>query len=208
MRVRASLHMIAAGAMAVSTAHAATVLTEDFEDSSLDPRISISTVGSFLSSPGIKTFAAIEGSKAFGFGRSTNRFNSFGNFVTSFTITFDEPTLVSSLSFREMEVFDNWGSNGYVLGDGLLIGSSSSFGRLPYNDRIADSSFRIVDLPVNQTVTTLVLRVEDITDLSEIYIDQISVSAVPEPSAAILFALGIAAVGVAARRGILGKARP
>lgn len=45
MRAWKSLHTIAATTMVVSTAHAATLLTEDFEDGSLDPRISISTVG-------------------------------------------------------------------------------------------------------------------------------------------------------------------
>ncbi len=52
------------------------LLYENFEDGVLDPRISVSTVGSFNSWPGIKDLPLIEGNKSFGFGRSTNRYNS------------------------------------------------------------------------------------------------------------------------------------
>ena len=124
--------------------------------------------------------------------------------MTNFTITFDQPTFVSSVSFKEMEVFSNWGSGGNVLADGVLVSPDRiSFGRLPYNDFQADTTYRVYSLEIDRTVTTLVLQVWDITNLSEIYIDDLivsSASAVPEPAAAWLLALGAPALWLAARR--------
>jgi hypothetical protein len=193
---------LSAGLFSVTSAHAAVLLFEDFEDGSLDPRISVSTVGTFLSAPGIKTFANIEGNKAFGFGRSTNTFNSFYNFVTTLTITLPSPTFVSSISFREMEVFDNWGSSGAVYADGLLISPFFGFGHLPYNDRIADTAPRFHEFAINASVSRLALQVHDITNLSEIYIDQITVSAapVPEPETYAMLLAGLGLLSFTARR--------
>ena len=138
-----------------SIGQADTILMENFEDGILDPRISVQTVGTFISSPGIKDFTGLEGQYAFGFGRSTNRYNSFWNYVTYLSITFDQPSYVTSFSFVEMEMFDNWGSAGNVLIDGVQLevngidsGTLSvddsvqlginriDFGRLPHNDGV------------------------------------------------------------------------
>jgi hypothetical protein len=185
-------------------AGAQTILAEDFEDGVLDPRISVATVGTFGSASGIKSFTGFGSDKAFGYGRSTCRVNCFDGSVTNFTITFAQPTFVSSVSFKEMELFSNWGSGGNVLADGVLVSPDRiSFGRLPYNDFQADTTFRVYSLQIDRTVTQLVLQVWDITDLSEIYIDDLivnSASAVPEPSAAWLLALGAPALWLAARR--------
>ncbi len=83
--------------------------------------------------------------------------------------------------------------------DGVSLTPSNVFGRLPYNDRIADSTFRNHDFAVNRVVSKIVFRVEDITDLSEIYIDQITVSAIPEPTSALLLALGVSAIALGRR---------
>ena len=40
-----------------STTNAATLLYEDFEDGVLDPRMSVQTLGTFVSNPGIKSFS-------------------------------------------------------------------------------------------------------------------------------------------------------
>lgn len=174
------------------------LLTENFEDGMLDPRMSVQTTGSFSSAPGIKSFTGLEGQYAFGFGRSTNRYNSFDNYVTKLVITFDQPTPVTTISFITMEVFDNWGSGGSVWADGELY--IWDFGRQPYNDRQVDTTFRSFTVDIDRFVTQLTLRVSDITDLSEIYVDNIVVSggsdvaAVPIPAAAPLGISGLLAL--------------
>jgi hypothetical protein len=173
---------------------APTLLVEDFEDGVLDPHMSIQTTGTFVSAPGIKPFTGLGGQYAFGYGRSPNRYNSFLNYVTDLIVEFPQPTPVTSISFDEMEVFDNWGSGGSLIVDGVLLGS---FGRFPYNDRHADTSSRFHQFEVDKSVSTIVFHVEDITDLSEIYIDNITVSGastVPVPAAGPLCVSGLIAL--------------
>ncbi len=184
--------VLSLGLLVSAVGNAATVLYEDFEDNALDSRIHIETAGTFNSSPGIKAFTSLDGQRAFGFGRSTNRFNSYDNYATNIVIDFSQPTSVSSISFIEMEIFGNWGSAGHVLADGVLIGA---FGRLPYNDGVSDTSYRSHIFDINNTINQIVLRVNDITDLSEIYLDNISVNAVPIPAALPLFGSALGLMG-------------
>jgi hypothetical protein len=179
---------------------AVTVLSETFEDGLIDPRITLATVGTFSSLPGVKALTAFGSEGAFGFGRSTNRYSSFMGYVTRLIITFDQPTAVTTVSFKEMELFDNWGSGGDILADGSRVGGSPSFGRFPYNDRHADSVFRVREFSIDQTVTQVVLRVHDITDLSEIYIDDLVVTAVPEPEIYAMLVAGLGLIGFMVRR--------
>jgi hypothetical protein len=65
----------------------AVILSEDFEDSVLDSRISIQTTGTFSSSPAIKNFTGFGSTKAFGYGRSTCGLSCFNSFVTGLKIT-------------------------------------------------------------------------------------------------------------------------
>ena len=151
------------------------VLSEDFESGTLDSRITISTTGTFGSGPGIKTIPNFGSTKAFGFGLSTCPFNCFLDHVVTLRITLPTQIFISNISFKEMEFFDNWGSQGKVFIDGVLL-SNSDFGRLPFNDRIPDTTFRSRTFTINRSVTIIELRVEDITNLSEIYIDDLVVT--------------------------------
>jgi len=185
-----------------NTSQAAFLLSEDFEGA-LDSRLSFSTVGTFNSGPGVKSFDGLGGSKAFGFGFSTNRASSFFNYVTTLTITFDESTFVSKVSFIEREV-GNWGSQGEFYTSLEMppidiwdprVGPGDwgdDFGRLPHNDYITDSSFRSRTIDVDAFVTSLHFQVWDISDLSEIYIDNLTVrgAVVPEPACVMLVSLG------------------
>lgn len=190
--------LIAAGLIVCPVLASASVLfTEDFEDGSLDSRISVSTVGGFNSQPGIKNLSNFGSTKAFGFGLSSCSVNCFSNYLTLFTIDFGSPTFVSTLSFNEMELYDNWGSNGEVYLDGVALSPAhSDFGRLPYNDRRADATFRQHNFAIGTPVTRLELIVYDITRLSEIYIDDVvvsgsPVSAIPEPATALSLLIGL-----------------
>lgn len=154
------------------------VLSENFEDNELDPRISINTVGTFNESPGIKNITELGSTKAFGFGRSTCGANCFMNFVTEFTISLATPTYVSSLSFKEIELYGNWGSQGRIFVDGTpLTGNDFDFGRGP-NDGPPDTS-RSRYYPVERKVSTIKLQVRDITNESEIFIDDLQIKGTP-----------------------------
>jgi len=119
--------------------------------------------------------------------------------VTTLTINLGVPTFISTISLNEMELFDNWGSNGVVYLDNVpLFAGNNDFGRLPYNDRQADSAFRSHAFQANQTATTIQLQVYDITRRSEVFIDDIVVTseaAVPEPASSALLLLGLSALG-------------
>jgi hypothetical protein len=157
-----------------------TILHEDFEDDVLDSRISIETIGTFNYLPGIKDITNFGSTKAFGYGRSTCGSSCFDNYVTNFKITFPQPTMVTDIIFNEMELYGNWGSKGKIYIDGVALtwgtyNENQDFGREPTNDGIPDSEFETKTFTINQYVTTIELKVADITSSSEIFIDDIYV---------------------------------
>ena len=193
-----TLFVVALLIATISSANAASVIvSEDFEDGILDPLISIHTTGTFNSNPGIKAFSNIDGANAFGYGMSTCGSSCFNYYATDIVIEFSQPTSVASLSFSEMEVIRNWGSIGVVLVDDVEIGG---FGRMPNNDRGADSTFRNHLFNINDTVSKIGLRVWDITSAGEIYIDNIVVTSVPVPGAIWLLGSGLLGLAGMARR--------
>ena len=201
---------LAAATIAASTsASANTLLSESFEDGLLDPRLSVQTVGNFTSPPGIRDTADFGSTKAFGYGRTSCQFDCFLGNVTYLTITFDSPTFISSISFKEKEKFDNWGSQGFIfLNDDPSALPKSGFGKY-INDRTADNIFRQFSFDLNTTVTTVRLRVEDITNLSEIYLDDLVVtSAVPEPAAVVSMLTGLALLCLRANQSRRHEKRP
>lgn len=181
-------------------AAASTLLAEDFEGSTLDPRISLVTVGAFGVAPGLRAMTEFGSTQAWGFGRSVCGVNCFDGFVSGLLIDFGTPTFVSQLSFNEMELFGNWGSGGAIFIDGALWGSTHyDYGRLPYNDLVADTSFRAQTFVIDRELTTLELRVRDITNASEIRLDDLVLSAVPEAPPQALWLAGLAVLGFLAR---------
>lgn len=160
------------------------ILSEDFEDGVLDNRVTINTVGSFSESPGIKNITNFGSTKAFGYGRSTCGASCFDNYYMSFVITFSEPTFVSDIYFKEMELYGNWGSKGHVIIDGVWLTQPESFdfGRTPSNDGIADTTYRDQTFQIYEVVTTIELRVRDITSSSEIFLDDLIVYGAPDPT--------------------------
>jgi len=164
------------------------VVAEDFERGVPETRMSVQTTGTFSAGPGVKNVTNFGSTKAFGFGLSTCGASCFFSFVNTLRITFPAPEFVVSISFKEMELFSNWGSGGGVFIDGQPLtavcvlpacGSYSDFGRLPQDDRQPDTTFRSRSFPVNRAVTTIELRVANISNLSEIYIDDLIVEGAP-----------------------------
>ena len=99
---------------------ASSLLFENFEDGILDSRITASRVGTFNSLPGIKNVTVFGSAKAYGFGRSTCGVNCFLNYTSTLTITLPSKPFVTTISFKEMELYDNWGSLGELFADGVL----------------------------------------------------------------------------------------
>jgi len=165
----------------VLTQAADAILTEDFEDNALDSRIHVETIGDVTNpSPGLKDITEFGSQKAFGFGRSTCGADCWDGFVTKFIIQFPSPTFVSYLSFKEMELFGNWGSEGYIIVDGTSTPEycgqyTQDFGRCPVNDWQTDVTFRTKSFLINKVVETIELRSWDITNVSEIFIDDLKV---------------------------------
>ncbi len=76
-----------------------------------------------------------------------------------------------------MELYDNRGSAGKILIDGEhLTPDSFDFGREPYNDQTPDSDYRTKEFSLDQDVSEIELYVWDITQSSEVFIDDLVVS--------------------------------
>ena len=148
------------------------LLNEDFEGEDLDVRITISITGSFSDEPGVKQIQEFGSSWAFGFGLSTCNVNCFDNYQTSLKIEFGKDTYVSELSFKEMELYGNWGSQGNLYFDGLLY-ETVELGGSPVNSSIPDTTYQMHEIQLNRLVSDIEVVVTDITVRSEIFIDDL-----------------------------------
>lgn len=150
------------------------VFMEDFNDLSLDPSMSVLKTGTYTVEPGFRSPTLFDGGTAYGFGKSTVSKNAWDSYVTRLAVAFPEPTLIEAISFKEAEKDTNWGGQGTVLIDGHTV-ANSIFGRLVSNDKGLDSTYRRHYFPVNQRGKQVVLRVSDITSLSEITVDDLQI---------------------------------
>ncbi|MCB9175449.1 MAG: T9SS type A sorting domain-containing protein [Flavobacteriales bacterium] len=155
--------------------NAQTVINEGFESGTFNTLISYQTVGTYTVPPGIINNTNFGSTKVFSFGKSTCGSSCFNNYKTTLTITFPTPTYVNSISWKEMEISGNWGSQGQVLLDNVAMGSAD-LGALPVNSTVPDATPRNKAYSINQTVTTIKLEVNDITNASEIIIDDLLVN--------------------------------
>ena len=159
----------------IPSLNAQVILNEGFESDTFGSLISFESVGTFTSSPRIKDNTNFGSAKVFGFGRSACASNCFDNFRTTFIITFPVPTYVESIMWKEMEIGGNWGSQGVVLLDNIILGGAT-LGALPVNSGVPDAIPRNRTFSVNQIVRTIKLVITDITSSSEIIIDDFQVT--------------------------------
>jgi hypothetical protein len=167
------------------------LLSENFENGSIDPRISITTRGTFTAPAGIALTSVLDGSHAFGFGKSSCHVNCWFDDAVFLTITFQGGTNISTLSFSSVELGGNWGSQGYIFIDppilaattneapqGVVTNAFGLFNSQPNNTATAASNYVF---SIQRYVTNIVIMVEDITDISEIYVDDLLILAPPCP---------------------------
>ncbi len=151
------------------------LLSENFESGVLNPLITEHSNGTYNSNPGIQSNTNFGSTMAYGFGRSTCPANCFSTYTDTLTITFPSPTFVDSIKWSEMELLNNWGSQGTIYLDGILL-SGSIMGALPVNNHIPDNVPRYQAYLVGQCVTIIKFIVVDITNLSEITIDDLIIT--------------------------------
>ena len=179
-------------------AHATVILAENFESGVLIPQMSMQTVGTFNAPPGIQNITNFGSTEAFGFGISTCAANCFANFSTTLTITLPQPTFVTTLNFEDMDLYGDWGSNGNISVNGVFIpplpGDAGDFGKEPYNSGIADTTYRSDSFSLNEMVSTISFRVDDITNQSELFVDNIVLDGTTNVAEPPTFALLIAAL--------------
>ena len=147
------------------------IAEEDFEGTM---SCKLSSVGSFPVAPGIKNGMGVGGSSAYGFGRSSCGANAWDGYVNDLTFTFSKKFVITKVEFWEIERYDNWGSQGWLIANGTKL-SDTTFGRLPSNDRKADSDFRKREFTLNVISSGITFRCWDITDKSELFIDSIKI---------------------------------
>lgn len=132
------------------------------------------SVGSYPVAPGIKSGMGIDGSKAYGFGRSSCAGSALDGYVNDLIFTFSKKYVITRVEFWEMERYGNWGSEGWLMANGTIL-ENTTFARLPENDFIADTSFRKRDFVLNVICDELTFRCWDITEESELFIDEIRI---------------------------------
>jgi hypothetical protein len=153
------------------------LLNEDFEDGTLNQYMSIQTTGSFNDLPGIKNTTSFGSTKAFGFGLSSCPADCYYDYETRLIINFPSQVYITSIAFKDMEMYGNWGSGGRIYLDGVAFtGDWIDFSRLPYNDNQADQAFRSKYFSVDTTASQIILYVGDITTQSEEFIDDLIIT--------------------------------
>jgi hypothetical protein len=161
--------------------NAQTIIHDGFESGSFTPLVSFQTVGSYNSAPGIVENTNFGSTRAFSFGRSSCSSSCVDSYKTTLIITFPTPTFVDSIKWKEMEIPGNWGSQGQVFLDDVVF-AGATLGAMPVNSGVPDASPQLKNLSVNQTVTTIKFVVNDITNASEIILDdlQIKYTSIPK----------------------------
>jgi hypothetical protein len=84
-----------------------------------------------------------------------------------------------------------------------------TFGRLPYNDGVADTAFRTRIVALNRTVSRIELQSWDIAGHSEIFVDDLTITGAddaPTPSGVVLFDLNTDTIAVTGQIGLANAA--
>ena len=143
----------------------------DFESGLLPDWITVERTGNYSDDPGVKETKKINGSKAFGFGRSNCVSNCFERYATSLIVDFSVPKDISGLSFLSREVYSDWGSKSLVLIDGKQVGNSFSSG----NDMEEEDQAYPWEYMIDKPVSKIEIRTWDITKSSEVFIDDLKI---------------------------------
>ena len=151
------------------------IFFEDFERESIE--FDLTTVGTFPYPASFQDGMGVNGSRGFGFGRSSCNKNAWFDYVNTLTASFKHRYFITRVEFDEMERYGNTGSSGNIIvnrtGDERI--DNRDFCRMPYNDGVADTEWRHHDTEIGKMATNISFQVVDITGKSEAFIDNVKV---------------------------------
>ena len=151
------------------------IFFEDFERASME--FDLATVGTFRNPASIQDSMGVDGSRGFGFGRSSVTGSAHLNYVNTLVASFNARYFISRVEFDEMERYGNWGSCGSIIinrrGDEQL--ENNDFCKVPANDKVADKEYRHRSIEIGMMATNISFQVSDITDVSEEFMDNVKI---------------------------------
>lgn len=151
------------------------IFFEDFERDTME--FELTTVGTFQHSASIQDGKGVDGSKGFGFGRSSATGGAHLNYVNTLTASFCARYFITRVEFDEMERYGNWGSCGSIIinriGDEQV--EKNDFCKVPENDKVADKEYRHRSIEIGMMATNISFQVSDITDVSEEFMDNVKI---------------------------------
>ena len=159
------------------------LLDEGFEGN-IDERISFNIAGDFSMEPGVIESSHFGSQKAYSFGLSNCSVNCYDEseydeqpFRCIIRIIFPENTYICKISLLWSESNGNWGSGGHVYADGEMITKypDTYIGIAPPSNGKKDESVHKLVLDINKNVRMLDIAVWDISDGSQILVDDIKV---------------------------------
>ncbi|TAL66832.1 MAG: hypothetical protein EPN82_17070 [Bacteroidetes bacterium] len=141
----------------------------------------------YKSEPGIKLCSKFSSGYAFGFGKTYCEDNCYEDidkiqytehpYKTIFRIYFKDSTLITYVSFKWVEMNGNWGSGGMVYINGNKFGTApyQYIGIYPPSNMLKDETVRNYKLKVDEYAKYIDIVVLDISNVSEIFINNIVV---------------------------------
>jgi len=156
----------------INISHDGLLLSEDFEDNQLHSLISINKIDRYKKDPSIVSRNNFGSNYCYGFGKSICGASCFDSYATEMIVDFGRVTYIEYLTFDVMELDGDWGSSGQVYIDGIKV-DDVQLGSSPSNDGKPDYKPRKITIDVKMNSTELKIRIYDITNRSEIFIDNL-----------------------------------
>lgn len=160
------------------------LISEDFESSVLHEWIKKSSTGTFTNSPGAKNIRTLltknllafpscgNGEKVYDFGLSTCAASCYNQYTSTLGLMLPDTEYITSISFKDFELGQNWGSKGEIMLDGKIM-EDFEFGKKPANDRKSDTDCRQHSIFIGKKISKIEFAVSDITKSSELVMDDL-----------------------------------
>jgi hypothetical protein len=157
------------------------LLSADFENPVLHEWIKKTSTGTFINSPGVKNTTSLtpanvsifqSGNGVYDFGLSTCDASCYNQYTSTLGLMLPDTEYITSISFKDFELGQNWGSKGEIKLDGKIL-EDFEFGKKPNNDKKTDTSCRQHSIFIGERISKIEFVVSDITKLSESLLDDL-----------------------------------